>query len=203
MLPEDCIDKVLKRFKKLNIDLRFNSKVDKLTKDGIYVNNNFIPAKIKICTTGVEPNFINLIPNIFDKGIKVNSKLQVNNYENVFCIGDMAIHINPEGKRTPMLAQAAVQQANIVAKNIFNLINNNELIDFQFKKLGFLLSLGQKFAVAEVLNKHFKGFFAWWLWRTIYLSKVVGLKNKLMLAYDWTIGLFRKRYIKNSFNTSK
>jgi NADH dehydrogenase, FAD-containing subunit len=37
------------------------------------------------------------------------------------------------------------------------------------------------------------GFFAWWLWRTIYLSKLPGLDKKVRVAFDWTLDLlFRK-----------
>jgi hypothetical protein len=36
----------------------------------------------------------------------------------------------------------------------------------------------------------FSGFFAWWLWRTIYLSKLPRLEKKIRVAFDWTLDLF-------------
>jgi hypothetical protein len=33
------------------------------------------------------------------------------------------------------------------------------------------------------------GFFAWWMWRTIYLSKLPRLEKKLRVALDWTLDL--------------
>jgi NADH:quinone reductase (non-electrogenic) len=36
---------------------------------------------------------------------------------------------------------------------------------------------------------NFSGFIAWWLWRTIYLSKLPRFEKKLRVALDWTLDL--------------
>ena len=36
----------------------------------------------------------------------------------------------------------------------------------------------------------FSGFIAWFVWRTIYLSKLPRLEKKLRVALDWTLDLF-------------
>ena len=36
----------------------------------------------------------------------------------------------------------------------------------------------------------FSGFVAWFLWRTIYLSKLPRFEKKLRVAMDWTLDLF-------------
>jgi len=43
--------------------------------------------------------------------------------------------------------------------------------------------------VARVLGFNFSGFFAWWMWRTVYLSKLPGLDKKIRVAFDWTLDL--------------
>ena len=55
--------------------------------------------------------------------------------------------------------------------------------------------LGRRSAVAEIWPFKFSGFFAWWLWRTIYLFKLPGLERKLRVAMDWTLDLFFRRDI--------
>lgn len=35
----------------------------------------------------------------------------------------------------------------------------------------------------------FSGFIAWWLWRTIYLSKLPRFEKKLRVMLDWTLDL--------------
>jgi NADH dehydrogenase len=42
---------------------------------------------------------------------------------------------------------------------------------------------------------HFRGFFAWWMWRTIYLSKLPGTLRKLRVVMDWTFDLVFPRDI--------
>jgi NADH dehydrogenase len=43
--------------------------------------------------------------------------------------------------------------------------------------------------VANILGINFSGFLAWWLWRTIYLSKLPRFEKKLRVALDWTLDL--------------
>ena len=196
-LPERLVRKVEAELKRLNVDLRYNCKVEKVTKNGIYVNGKLIPCSIKIAAVGVKANRIKTVPEIYTAdGILVRKDLRVEGFNNVFALGDVALH-KDNGEFTPRLAQAAVQEAKYVAKNIISLIRKDKTEDFKFKMQGFLLSVGQNYAVAEIKPFFLSGFFAWWLWRTIYLSKVVGLRNKLYLAYDWTIGLFRRRFVNN------
>jgi NADH dehydrogenase len=43
--------------------------------------------------------------------------------------------------------------------------------------------------VANILGINFSGFVAWFLWRTIYLSKLPRLEKKVRVALDWTLDL--------------
>src|SRR5687767_12281224 len=38
--------------------------------------------------------------------------------------------------------------------------------------------------------RHFSGFLAWWLWRTVYLSKLPRLEKKVRVALGWSLDLF-------------
>ncbi len=64
-----------------------------------------------------------------------------------------------------------------------------------YRPLGMLACLGRRSAVAEICGLQFSGFFAWWLWRTIYLFKLPGLERKVRVAMDWTLDLFFPRDI--------
>ena len=57
---------------------------------------------------------------------------------------------------------------------------------FEYRYMGQLATIGARQAVAEVMGFHFKGFFAWWLWRTIYLAKLPGVMRRLRVTIDWT-----------------
>ena len=57
------------------------------------------------------------------------------------------------------------------------------------KTIGLLASIGRRMGVARIFGFNFSGFFAWWLWRTVYLSKLPGLDKKIRVAFDWTLDL--------------
>jgi NADH dehydrogenase len=60
---------------------------------------------------------------------------------------------------------------------------------FRFKAIGQLASIGRRAGVASILGINISGFVAWWMWRTIYLSKLPRLEKKLRVALDWTLDL--------------
>ena len=50
--------------------------------------------------------------------------------------------------------------------------------------------------MAKVFGLNLAGFWAWWLWRTVYLLKMPGLARKVRIALDWTIDLvFSRDYV--------
>src|SRR3989338_2970128 len=100
---------------------------------------------------------------------RINSFFQVVPHKNILALGDYAfLEIN--GKRIPMLAQLAVKQAEVAAHNALATLDlSPSLKSYHYRLDGFLISVGQYFGVAGIQNTYFSGFFAWWLWRTIYL----------------------------------
>jgi NADH dehydrogenase len=61
---------------------------------------------------------------------------------------------------------------------------------FVYSMLGQLAAIGKRTGVANVLGLNFSGFLAWFLWRTIYLSKLPRLEKKVRVALQWTLDLF-------------
>lgn len=123
----------------------------------------------------------------------VNDYFQVTGYENLFALGDCC-HLEHEGTRVPMLAQLAVRQASVASHNVLvNLGFKKSLRKYHYQLAGFLMSIGQYYAVASIKDFYISGAPIWFLWKTHYLSKVLGLENKFQLALQWTKNLFRKR----------
>lgn len=58
-----------------------------------------------------------------------------------------------------------------------------------FSTIGQLATIGKRTGVANILGIKFSGFIAWWIWRTIYLSKLPRFEKKLRVALDWTLDL--------------
>ena len=60
---------------------------------------------------------------------------------------------------------------------------------FEFSTIGLLAAIGRRSGVPNILGVNFSGFIAWFLWRTIYLSKLPRLEKKVRVAIDWTLDL--------------
>ncbi len=94
-----------------------------------------------------------------------------------------------------MTAQAAVAMGRAAGDNIARDIERVPMKIFSYRHKGDMFSLGQWFAGAEIGGWRFFGHFAWWLWRTVYLSKVIGVRNKVKVMIDWTLNIFLPRDI--------
>ncbi|NIP62352.1 MAG: FAD-dependent oxidoreductase [Nitrosopumilaceae archaeon] len=151
-----------------------------------------------IWTAGVTP--VNVIKRSLlktEKGmIIVNKNLEVEDFPGVFAIGDCALTINPETKKPfPPTAQLAEAGANIVAYNLWALIVGKEKKKFEYEAQGQLAAIGKRSGIASVLGMNISGFWAWLLWRNIYLSKMPTLDKKVRVFLDWLIDLFFRRDI--------
>ena len=119
----------------------------------------------------------------------------------VWALGDCALVPDlTTGKYCPPTAQHALREGRVVAKNIAAEIRGGRKRPFRFSTIGQLASIGRRTGVARVFGVNFSGFAAWWLWRTIYLSKLPRFEKKLRVALDWTLDLlFSKDLVQ--FNT--
>ncbi len=162
--------------------------------DCIDTKNIFWNAGVRAVDVDINPVDAVEKDNITNR-IKVLRTLQLSEkYPYVFVGGDMMWLKDYESDQPyPMRAQFAVREGECIAKNITNLIKNKKLYDFHWNDKGFIVSLGKGNAFAHIGRFKFTGFFAWWLYRTAYLFKLVGMRAKLKTAFEWTLNLFLPR----------
>lgn len=123
---------------------------------------------------------------------KVNAFNQVEGYQTIFAIGDVACMIdekNPLGH--PMLAQAAIQQGKRLGENIIRKIEALEMIPFSYHNKGTMATIGRNKAVVEIRNQHFSGIFAWFIWMFVHLFSLIGFKNKAVVFLNWVYNYIR------------
>jgi NADH:ubiquinone reductase (H+-translocating) len=77
----------------------------------------------------------------------------------------------------------------VLAENLMATIRGGRKKSFEFTTIGQLATIGRRTGVANIMGVNFSGFLAWWLWRTIYLSKLPRLEKKVRVALDWTLDL--------------
>lgn len=118
---------------------------------------------------------------------------QVRGQSELWAAGDCAAFPNATGGYSPQTAQFALRQGELIAENIARQLRGEKLRPFVYKSMGELASIGHRIAVADVFGLQFSGFFAWWLWRSVYLLKLPRFDRKIRVMLDWTLDLFFPR----------
>ncbi len=179
-----------KSINKKNINLMKNCSVLEITDEQILLSNNFndiekIPYFEVIWTAGIKPNlpeFNKQIQKINNK-ILINNNLQLQDFPNVFAIGDISQTDSNNG--FPVTAQVAMQQGEHVAHNIKLIINNEKLLPFKFNDNGEMMSLGIGKASISGIGLTLSGKFAFDIRRIIYASKMPKIGRGLKSTASW------------------
>ena len=167
-----------------------NAAVTGYNGETVFMNNGeSIESHTLIWAAGVQGDLVEGLPDlVVDKSrILVNDYNQIENIPNIFAIGDIALmknHDAPNGH--PMVAQVAIQQGRLLAKNLRAIFYKNAMQPFKYKDLGSMATVGRKKAVVDFpQGLKFGGFSAWLLWMFIHLISLIGFRNKLVTFVNW------------------
>jgi NADH dehydrogenase len=130
--------------------------------------------------------------------IATEPSMRVKGADKLWAAGDCAsVPWTDEGevKTAPPTAQFAMRQGKQLGQNLARALKGEEARPFSYRYMGQLATVGEREAVAEIFGMHFSGFFAWWMWRTIYLAKLPGMGRRFRVMIDWTFDLFFARDI--------
>lgn len=202
----------LKKLKQRGIDIRLNTKLVSFSGTEVIIEDIGEPAKDStnqskigsiqtrtlIWTAGVTP--VDTIKKSVFKtskgGVIVNEFLEVTDFPGVFAIGDCCYAMNPKTQKPyPPTAQNAEAQGQIVAHNMHALIKNGQKKKLEYSSKGQMAVIGKRSGIATIFGINLHGFLAWWVWRTIYLSKIPRLEKRIRILLDWTVDLFFDRDI--------
>ena len=184
-------EKVLAR---RGVEIRLKNRVKSVTETEVFLADSVsIPSRTLVWTAGTVPSpIVSSLPCAKERGrLLVNQFLGVPDWPDVWAVGDCAFvpDIRNPGQSHPPTAQHAIREGRVVAQNIAAAVLGHRLKPFSFRTIGLLASIGRRSGVARIFGFNFSGFFAWWLWRTVYLSKLPGLDKKIRVAFDWTLDL--------------
>lgn len=157
-----------------------------------------IPAQTLVWTAGTtQAPAVAALPVPKVKGrVKVNQNLEVDGHEGVvWSVGDCAAVPDGKGGLQPPTAQHGMREAVTAARNIEAAVAGAAQKPFRFSTIALLASIGRHTGVAQVLGLRFSGFFAWWLWRSVYLAKLPGIAKKLRVTIQWSLDLLFSRDI--------
>ena len=146
-----------------------------------------IPANNVIWAAGVTGNVIEgLNPEIMVRNrYKTDRFNRVKGYSNIFAIGDIAYMetpLYPQGH--PQVANVAINQGKNLGKNFLKK-SENEWVEYEYKDLGSMATIGKHRAVVDLPNFKFQGFLAWYFWMFLHLMLILSVRNKLAVFFNW------------------
>jgi NADH dehydrogenase len=179
------------------VEIRLQTRITGLSDEGVGLSDGtLIPSKTLIWTAGTSPHpLLATLACRNERGrIVANEYLEVPEWPGVWALGDCALIPDLKtGKPYPPTAQHALRQGKVLAGNILAVIRGGQKRPFVFTTIGLLAAIGKRTGVANILGVNFSGFVAWWLWRSIYWSKLPRLEKKVRVALDWLLDvLFSK-----------
>ena len=186
---EELSSKAKLALEKLNVTVLLNTRVTDVRSDGILIGEKFIPTVNVIWAAGnrASPLLEQLDTKLDCSGRAiVNSDLTIDNYDNIFVIGDAASFLCKNGKPLPGIAPVAIQEAKYVAKLISNEIKNKTTRKpFVYFDKGTMATIGKNKAVAKIGNFEFSGYFAWLLWCFIHIMYLISFSNRFLVMFQW------------------
>lgn len=190
-MSEQASAKALRYLQKLGVEVHLNTRVEHFDGSCIRLSDNTtIPSKTVIWSTGVKANRVRgFSKKDFGRGDRflVDRTNRLKAYENIFAIGDISLMQTPKyPSGHPQVAQTAIQQAKMLAKNLVNMEKRKPHIYFEYKNKGNLATIGRNLAVADLPGFKLSGFIAWVLWSFVHMFLIMGIKNRLMIFLNWT-----------------
>jgi NADH dehydrogenase len=175
------------------IDIRLNTRVTGISEQGVALSDGTcLPTYTTIWTAGTSPNpLLQALPCQKERGrVLVNEYMEVPEWLGVWALGDCTLVPDRHtGTYYPPTAQHALRQGKTLAYNLTAAVRGGQKKAFVFSTIGQLAAIGRRTGVANILGINFSGFIAWWLWRSIYLSKLPRFEKKVRVALDWTLDL--------------
>jgi len=157
-LPERVSIAVERELRKIDVQINVNEKVVEVSKEGVRMaSGTFIASGIVVWAAGIKaPDFLKDIDGLETNRINqlvVKPTLQTTLDPAIFSMGDCSACSQGEGKpNVPPRAQAAHQQAELLAKSLIRQLNGKALLNFEYKDYGSLVSLGNYSTVGNLMG---------------------------------------------------
>ena len=185
--------------------IRTNTRVRAIEPGKVHLPELTIESETIILAAGVVPSpVVAALPVEKDKHghIVVDATMRCPSHPNVWALGDCARIPAPDGNPYPQLAQHALREAKVLARNLHAVLSGRPLQPFIYANLGMMGSLGHSRAFGQLLKLRVHGMLAWLVRRTYYLLQMPGWVRRLRIMIHWTFALlFRPDIVKISLDS--
>lgn len=155
-----------------------------------------IPARTLFWTAGVTASpLAATLPGVKGRGgrIVVDPYLRLPGHPEVFVLGDIAC--SDRGAPWPQVAPFALQTARYAAKVLqCRRLDQPFPAPFSYHDPGSMVVLGRFDGVCQIdrLRLRCRGGFAWILWLSLHLYRIIGTRNRLRALLDWSGDYLRR-----------
>ena len=193
--PEPLAARAARDLGELRVDVRPSSAVTRIEPDAVYVGDHAIKTRSVFWAAGnvASPVSKSLgVPLTRTGQVIVERDLSIPGHPNVFVIGDLAYALQKNGQPAPGVAQVAMQEGRVAAKNIIASIERRPRSDFNYFNKGDLATIGRGKAIANLFGGKIQvgGRLAWFLWLGIHITYLIGFRNRLSVLLQWAYAYF-------------
>jgi NADH dehydrogenase len=188
--PPDLSAKAQRALERLGVRVRTNARVTDITREGVRVGDEFIPARTVYWAAGVAPSpLVRSLGVPLDRTgrVPVEPDLTVPGHPEIYVIGDVATFLHQTGKPLPGVASVAIQQGPAAAANIWRSIQGQPRRPFKYWNRGSLATIGRGAAVADLGPVRLSGPAAWLAWLLVHLLFLIGFENRLLVLIQWAM----------------
>lgn len=193
--------KALEYLQKMGVHVHLNKAVKSYNgHEAVLSTGDKLRSKTMVWAAGVKGQLLpGLSSEVVGRGarIKVDEFNRVKGYENIFAIGDAAIMEGGDPKFPnghPMMSPPAMQQGQLLAKNLIRLQEKKSMKPFRYNDKGSMATVGRNKAVVDltVFKGQFRtqGLIAWFLWMFVHLISLIGFRNKFFVFFSWIWSYF-------------
>ncbi len=156
-LPPRLSAAAAERLGDLGVEVYTNERVVEVRANGMLTaDGKLIPASMMVWSAGIKaPDFLKEIDGLEtnrNNQLVVRATLQTTRDDNIFALGDCAACPMPDGRNVPPRAQAAHQQASLMAKAICRRFRGKPLLDYEYRDYGSLVALGRFSTVGNLMG---------------------------------------------------
>ena len=170
-------------------------------KTAVMQDGRSIESSMVIWAAGIKGNIpTGINKELIAKGnrIKTDRQCRVIGSENIFAIGDVAYMEEPAYPGGhPQVAPVAIQQADMLVNNLTRIQRKSgktEILEFAYHDQGAMATVGRNLAVVDMPKPklHFGGILAWFIWMSLHLMLILGVKNRFFVFINWLTNYFTR-----------
>ncbi|QGZ96088.1 NAD(P)/FAD-dependent oxidoreductase [Terricaulis silvestris] len=188
--PEDLSEHARRALEKLGVEVRLGHAVTDVDEEGVTLGDEGIDSRTVIWAAGVQSSpaarWLDISADRAGRAI-IDADLRAPGHDEIFVIGDCAAVNDANGKPLPGVAPVAKQQGAYAARAILAAVKGERLDKpFRYVDYGNLATVGRQAAIADFRGFHLKGFIGWLVWCAAHIYYLIGFKNRIAVALDWT-----------------